>query len=335
MNKDKHTLPPNNDLSVNKPRGCKPRNALVFTSIALGLAISLGLGMSVGLKDTADSTDAPSETMPSSTVQSQLASKAVNLAGNLAELRSNLSQLGIEFVEVLELGDHHVTGLIAIKAKVADGRIMPLFATMDGKYLAPALINMKTREDLVQKLNQDLQMDSGVERLAYDKDWDRLADSNYIAMGSDNPTRIVYITHDPYCPHCSRLWADKEKLGIPDGTQVRLIPVGLQAAQSNHVVAHWFDLQTKGGDAGAVASIRKHESLRESGKNDGIYDTIDVSSLSTASAAKDSFNKKHLMAFGANGTPTLFYKDLVTGETDVLRGRPRDLLTLKMVLGHH
>lgn len=175
MNKDKYTLPPNNDLSVNKPRNA----SLAFRLTALGLAISIGTGIGVYsnytadstgapsglpigvfLNDIADITDAPSETLLSSTVQSQLASKAVNLAGNLAELRSNLSQLGIEFVEVLDLGDHPVTGLIAIKAKVADGRIMPLFATMDGKYLATALINMKTREDLVQKLNQDLQMDS-------------------------------------------------------------------------------------------------------------------------------------------------------------------------------
>lgn len=250
------------------------------------------------------------------------------------EFRSNIDGLGAEYISKIELSNEQkVAGLVGVKIKLPNGQIVPIFTTNDGKYLIPAIIDMKTRADLVQEVGLDMAaIDSGNERLNYSKDWDRLAESNYIAMGSDNPNRIVYITHDPYCPHCNKLWSDKEIAGIPKDTQIRIIPVGLQGQRSNQVVAHWFDIKSKGGDV--VAAIREHELIRTNGNSAGIYGSINTSTLTEESVAQDAFNKKHLMAFGANGTPTIFYKDLVTGESNMLPGRPRDLSSLKEILGH-
>lgn len=249
------------------------------------------------------------------------------------KLIDNLRSINAEFVEYLDLSeDQQVNGLIGVKVSLPGNQMMPLFVTLDEQHLVPAIINMQTRANLVEELSIDMMMGAN-ERLSVDKDWDRLAEANYIAMGSDNPSRIVYVSHDPYCPHCNRLWLDKEKAGIPEGTQVRLILVGMQGSQSNHVAAYWFDLQAKGGDV--IASIREHELLRSNGNTAGIHSKITVSNLSDESVAKDAFNKKHLMAFGAYGTPTLFYKDLKTGEANMLPGRPKDLSTLKEILGHN
>lgn len=249
-------------------------------------------------------------------------------------LQEGLESLGVEYAGPLDLtDDQRIPGLLGVKIKLPDGETAPIFTTMDGKYLIPAIINMKTRQDYVQALLMQMDGEFAGKQPAFDieKDWEQLAETHYIAMGSDNPKNIVYISYDPYCPHCNRLWQDKEKVGIPEGTQVRLIPVGFLSQQSADVAAYWIGLQSRGGDV--LASIREHENLRAEGKALGIHDLIDVAAITQENINKERKNADDLIAFGARGTPTIFFKDL-NGNPNMLPGRPRSQSMLMEILGH-
>ncbi|MBE0508255.1 MAG: hypothetical protein IBX50_16320 [Marinospirillum sp.] len=304
---------------------------------AFGLLVAAA-GMAVLLHTGSANTPSKAQATPEagSSLAAAMAQKVLQINPDQFQpgkaLQEGLSSLGAEYAGMLDLSEEQrIPGLIGMLVKLPDGQTAPVFTTMDGQYLIPAIINMKTRQDFVQLIGMQLSSDSEQEAFDINKDWDRLEETNYIAMGSADPKRIVYITHDAFCPHCNRLWQDKEDIGIPEGTQVRLIPVGFLSQQSSDLSAYWLGLQGKGGDA--LASLRKHEKLRAEGKALGIHDLISPNDITPEGVEKNRNNVSRLISFNARGTPTLFFKDS-EGNSRMLPGRPRDKAMLMEILGH-
>lgn len=142
-----------------------------------------------------------------------------------------------------------------------------------------------------------------------EKVWDRLESANWIALGADEPERVVYAFTDPNCPYCNLLWR-ASKPYYSEGLQVRHIMVGILKPSSPGKAAAIL------GAEDPAAALRRHERTHESG---GIEP---MSSPDAGVQSQLTRNQQLMKRFGIRATPGLVFRT-TDGGVRKLMGMPR------------
>lgn len=139
--------------------------------------------------------------------------------------------------------------------------------------------------------------------------WDRLESADWIALGADEPERVVYAFTDPNCPYCNLLWR-ASKPYYSEGLQVRHIMVGILKPSSPGKAAAIL------GADNPAAALRRHERNHDSG---GIEP---VSSPDDGVQGRLTRNQQLMKRFGIRATPGLVFRT-AEGGVRKLMGMPR------------
>jgi len=139
--------------------------------------------------------------------------------------------------------------------------------------------------------------------------WDRLESASWIALGAEEPERVVYAFTDPNCPYCNLLWR-ASKPYYPEGLQVRHIMVGFLKPSSPGKAAAIL------GAEDPAAALQRHERNHESG---GIEP---VNSPDGGVQSQLTRNQQLMKRFGIRATPGLVLRT-ADGGVRKLMGMPR------------
>jgi thiol:disulfide interchange protein DsbG len=182
-------------------------------------------------------------------------------------------------------------GLTGYAAR-AGGREVVFYATPDGENVVVGTMidargNNLTRSHMAKHMPApDLSAD-----------WAKLEEADWVAVGAEDPERVVYMFTDPNCPYCNSIWK-ATKPYYDNGLQVRHIMVGILRQSSMAKAAAIL-----GADDPAAALRRHEESYEDDG---GIAPAEDVSGEVEAQLKA---NNQLMRELGVNGTPAIFYKD--------------------------
>ena len=131
--------------------------------------------------------------------------------------------------------------------------------------------------------------------------WERLADSHYIAEGAKKDKTIIYGFIDPNCNYCYLSWlAFKPYVDIEE-VQMRWIPVA--AISQDSVLKTAYLLQSENPRAELVRAYLRWED----GKPGASFEAADE--LSDELVEKIELNNQLLREFAATGAPIFIYKD--------------------------
>ena len=196
-----------------------------------------------------------------------------------------LEERGLEVVKRFEAPG----GLTGYTAR-AGGREVVLYATADGEHvLLGNLLDSQGRNLTQGHLQQHMPEPdrSG--------DWAKLENSHYVAVGAEDPERVVYAFTDPNCPYCQGLWLALEPY-LDDGVQVRHVMVGILRESSQPKAA-----AVRGADDPAAA-LQRHADHFEAGG-------IEAPDQPAAGPMKKvEANNRLMQELGLRGTPALYYR---------------------------
>jgi thiol:disulfide interchange protein DsbG len=139
--------------------------------------------------------------------------------------------------------------------------------------------------------------------------WQRLASAPWIALGAEEPERIVYAFTDPNCPYCHLLWR-ASKPYYSEGLQVRHILVGFLKPSSPGKAAAIL------GADDPAAALRRHEASHATG---GIEPADDPADKLTDRLAR---NRQLMGRLGIRATPGLVFRT-ADGKVRKLMGMPK------------
>lgn len=209
---------------------------------------------------------------------------AEELPGELPPAVQYLADEGFEIVSSFDAP----AGMTGYAAR-APGQDVMLYATPDGSHVIAG--------DMLDATGQNV---SDVHRMKYLTEapevWDQIESRPWIAIGAEEPSRIVYMITDPNCPYCNAVWRASEPY-YADGVQVRHVMVGILGPTSMPKAA-----AIQGADDPAAALARHEEAFAEGG-----IEVPEEVSAEAESAVMD--NNGLMMSLGITGTPALFYKD--------------------------
>jgi thiol:disulfide interchange protein DsbG len=213
---------------------------------------------------------------------------------------SALEERGLEVVKRFDAPG----GLTGYTAR-AGGREVVLYATADGQHvLLGNLLDSQGRNLTQGHLQQHMPEPdrSG--------DWAKLENSHYVAVGAEDPERVVYAFTDPNCPYCQGLWLALEPY-LDDGVQVRHVMVGILRESSQPKAA-----AVLGADDPAGA-LQRHADHFEAGG-------IDAPADPAAGPMKQvEANNQLMRELGLRGTPALYYRTS-EGKVGRAEGLPSD-----------
>jgi thiol:disulfide interchange protein DsbG len=194
-------------------------------------------------------------------------------------------------------------GLTGYAARTG-GREVVFYATPDGEHVVVGT--------MLDAQGRNLSRDHLAEHMPeadLSSHWAKLEESDWVAVGAENPERVVYMFTDPNCPYCNAIWKATEPY-YDDGLQVRHIMVGILRESSMAKAAAIL------GADDPAAALRQHEESYES--DGGIAPAEDISS---EARQKLEANNQLMRAVGVNGTPAIFYKD-ADGKVKSANGMP-------------
>lgn len=183
------------------------------------------------------------------------------------------------------------------------GQALLLYATKSGEHIfTGSMLNADGERQGTHALEAYIKGEKN------DRDWARLASTNWIADGSDDAQTIVYAFMDPSCPYCQRFWQAARPWVDAGKVQIRHIMVGIVSPDS-------------GPKAAAILGANNPETAlfeHESGKNPISAD--DAPSNEAQVMLQNNLQVMRMM--GASATPTIFYKNK-EGLVTIARGQPQ------------
>ncbi|MDD2223462.1 MAG: thiol:disulfide interchange protein DsbG [Pseudomonas sp.] len=200
-------------------------------------------------------------------------------------------------VEVLERFDAPggLTGYTALY----NGRPLALYVTADKQHaLMGSLLNAQG-EDLTGAI-----LEEKVSRPQSKVMWGKLKDSAWIADGSDQAEKVVYVFTDPNCPYCKRLWKDARPWVDAGKLQLRHVMVGTLGESSQKKAAYML-----------AAKDPKTVLL---GNESGKTPAQEAKTVQTEQRQQLETNQQLMAKLGASGTPSILYLD----ERDMLQMHP-------------
>lgn len=193
-------------------------------------------------------------------------------------------------------------------------RPMAIYVTSDGQH---AVIGT-----LIDAEGRDLSTEP-LQRLAaqqQDQDiWPRVEQSDWVADGSDQAERVIYMFTDPNCPYCHQFWQAARPWVEAGRVQIRHVLVGILKPSSE-------------GKAAAILAADDPSAALARGERN--YDSGGVTPLEDIpdeQAAQVNANNQMMQSFGLFATPAIVYKDS-DGEAVVKQGLPQGA-ELKRIMG--
>lgn len=144
----------------------------------------------------------------------------------------------------------------------------------------------------------------------YQKAWQRLKDSTWVADGSNNAPRVIYMFTDANCPYCHKLWKAARPWVKAGKLQIRHVLVGILRPSSLPKAAAILSSD----DPGAALA-----------RDERNYDAGGVKPMSRVPAdvaAKIKANNQLMKSLGLVATPAIFYRD-ARGQIAVKQGVPQ------------
>lgn len=139
--------------------------------------------------------------------------------------------------------------------------------------------------------------------------WTRLKNSTWIADGSDEAGRTIYMFFDANCPYCHKFWKMSRPWVKAGRVQIRQIPVAILKRSSLPKAAAMLLANDPS------AAFTRHESTYEAGGIDPVW------KVPSGIALKIRLNNRLMRTLGSAATPTIFWR-AADGEVKVTRGVP-------------
>lgn len=149
--------------------------------------------------------------------------------------------------------------------------------------------------------------------------WPRVEDSDWVADGSDQAERVVYMFTDPNCPYCHQFWQAARPWVEAGRVQIRHVLVGILKPSSEGKAAAIL-----GADDPAAALARGERNYDSGG-------VTPLDNIPDEQAAKVNANNQMMQSFGLFATPAIVYHDS-DGEVVVKQGLPQGA-ELKRIMG--
>lgn len=186
-----------------------------------------------------------------------------------------------------------------------NGQGISLYLTPDGEHVVVGSLINAQGEDLSRpELEQLVYEPMGKEM------WQRLEDSTWIADGSADAPRIVYMFSDPNCPFCNMFWEQARPWVEAGDVQVRHVMVGMLREDS------------AGKSAALLAADDPEQALEE---HEAAGKASKLKAMKNIPAELDAQLQANLTLMGelgASATPAIYYKDN-QGRLQQHQGAPR------------
>jgi thiol:disulfide interchange protein DsbG len=144
----------------------------------------------------------------------------------------------------------------------------------------------------------------------YQNAWAKLKDATWVADGSDDAKRVIYMFTDANCPYCHKFWQDARPWVKAGKVQIRHVLVGLLKPSSLPKAA------------AILAADRPSAALDRSERN---YNDGGIPAMSNPPAGlvkKIGQNTDLMKSLGLYATPTIFYRN-ANGHVEVKQGVPQ------------
>jgi thiol:disulfide interchange protein DsbG len=171
-------------------------------------------------------------------------------------------------------------------------RGMALYLTPDGKHVVVGNLFDADGTDLSQAPLQKLVYAPMAKEV-----WAKMEGSNWIADGSKDAPRIVYLFSDPNCPYCNMFWEQARPWVKAGKVQLRHIMVGIIREDS------------PGKSAALLASKDPQKALAEHEKAGKESTLKPLTSVPAAIQAKLADNMQLMEDLELSATPAIFYMD--------------------------
>ncbi|WP_137820161.1 thiol:disulfide interchange protein DsbG [Pseudomonas sp. 2FG] len=173
-----------------------------------------------------------------------------------------------------------------------NGQGIALYLTADGKHVLIGTLFDAQGEDLTR---------APLDKLVYEplakEMWARMENSTWIADGSDDAPRIVYMFSDPNCPYCNMFWNQARPWVESGKVQVRHIMVGMLRADS-------------AGKSAALLTAKQPEAALKEHEAAGNASKLKALESIPAEVQKQLDANLALMSeLGGMATPAIFYLD--------------------------
>jgi len=139
--------------------------------------------------------------------------------------------------------------------------------------------------------------------------WNKMEHSNWIADGSKDAPRVVYLFSDPNCPYCNMFWEQARPWVNAGKVQLRHIMVGIIREDS------------PGKSAALLASNDPQKALQDHEKAGKGSSLKPLTTIPADIKAKLATNKRLMDELEVAATPAIFYMDS-KGELQQQQGAP-------------
>jgi len=183
-------------------------------------------------------------------------------------------------------------------------RGMALYLTPDGKHVLLGNLYDAEGKDLTQEPLQKLVYAPMAKEI-----WGKMDASNWIADGSKDAPRIVYLFSDPNCQYCNMFWQQARPWVKAGKVQLRHIMVGIIREDS------------PGKSAALLASKDPQKALADHEKSGQSGALKPLTTIPEAIQAKLAANMQLMEDLELAATPAIFYMD-DKGELQQQQGAP-------------
>lgn len=195
-----------------------------------------------------------------------------------------------------------------------NGQGVALYLTADGQHvLVGSLLNDQGEDLSRQPLDKLVYQPLAKEMLG------KLEHSAWIADGSAEAPRIIYLFSDPNCPYCTMFWKQARPWVEAGDVQIRHVMVGMLRQDSVEKAAALLNAKDQ------QAALHKHESAGKASQLQGLK------KIPAAIQQQLDSNLGLMAEMGVAATPAIFYPD-ENGQLRQQRGAPSPDV-LKQIMG--
>lgn len=212
----------------------------------------------------------------------------------------NLQQRGLKIQ-----GQFEAPGGLDGYAAETRGRPMAIYVTEDGKHAVVGTMIDASGNNLSAEPLRRL-----VVAPKHKGMWKKLENSTWIADGSKDAGRVIYMFFDANCPYCHKFWAMARPWVKAGKVRIRHIPVGLLKPSSLPK---------------AAAILAADDPSAALTRNERSYDKGGIGAMKDVPeelAEKIKANTRMMKSLGFHATPTVVYRDK-DDEVRVIQGVPK------------
>lgn len=275
-----------------------PSTVLPQYCAALACAALL-TGASVAQPVTSESEPEPELTVRE--IPSDDAQGTENVLDDLPDVVKNLEQRGVQII-----GKLPEAGGLTAYAAIAQQQPLAIYLTPDKKHVIIGTMLDEEGMDVTQS-----RLEQATTGPWTTQTWDALTNSTWIADGSPDAARIIYMFTDANCPFCHSFWEQARPWVQAGAVQIRHIPVAVLTESS-------------AGKAAAILASADPEKALNDHETAGVSNGIKpLDTIPKELAVKLEKNTELMAELQIEGTPGIFYFD-DDEQLQIQRGAPLD-----------